>query len=659
MRVTPQNAEVALKEFEELLSQCSFCAIDEEMTGVDADGFDVDLDDNNAALYTAKREACLIYSACQLGIVLFVPTNKLKKPTDLPEEFLSRTNYKGYAFNFYLRKNTGDITIKARNIPFLHDTGMNFEAWMTQNLPYFTEEEERELVLQLEEEGKMNCAPELADLPLPRHLKNLITVVSTKVNQMLTAFIRECLRKSKEYAALDGPEEWEAQWETMSPLTFILPRSEGSAAKRAISNCFQDHYLAQVTMKELEISRDLHLMLKPKRKVFEPMVKRINSWVASHPKGTYSDTDEDTLRKILVEEFKDRHQNDTAAKIRAALGFRPFWKALVAAKKPLVGHNFFHDLMFLYHMNERTLPESYSEFKIGIGALFSHLWDTKTIETVLMRGEMAFPRTDLENVFKHYTRLAEEEEEGSESPLATYLEKVEGEWVEQTCESGKESSLAQQILNHLHEATADAFMTGYAFIAQGSVRNAKALNQDAGTNGKRAFINDGVLESYQNVICGFKCSAFVCLPFGAGALSEDIPMYPHTLLLKTESLCNGMEVRDALFDLLWVHKRKNKLGVRIFGGALFVVSLKSNQFGCSNTFYVLSISKAIHTTLLAALSKLLRNEVKLETIVDFKGAKVLLHREHRMVDTESEWIEMNPMKGSLSVSQDVLRTGIF
>ncbi|XP_069484936.1 poly(A)-specific ribonuclease PNLDC1 isoform X2 [Ambystoma mexicanum] len=75
----------------------------------------------------------------------------------------------------------------------------------------------------------------------------------------------------------------------------------------------------------------------------------------------------------------------------SALGFTIIFRAIVAAKKPLVGHNMLMDLLHLHDKFYRPLPGCYEEFKKNIHTLFPVIIDTKTVVKAVWK-ELQFPR---------------------------------------------------------------------------------------------------------------------------------------------------------------------------------------------------------------------------------------------------------------------------
>ncbi|XP_064416358.1 poly(A)-specific ribonuclease PNLDC1-like [Latimeria chalumnae] len=73
------------------------------------------------------------------------------------------------------------------------------------------------------------------------------------------------------------------------------------------------------------------------------------------------------------------------AVLQAVLGFTNLFRVLVIAKKPVVGHNMFLDLLYLHEKFYRPLPERYEDFKQNLHSLFPCIIDTKSITRVLRK----------------------------------------------------------------------------------------------------------------------------------------------------------------------------------------------------------------------------------------------------------------------------------
>ncbi|XP_053920005.1 poly(A)-specific ribonuclease PNLDC1 isoform X2 [Cuculus canorus] len=83
----------------------------------------------------------------------------------------------------------------------------------------------------------------------------------------------------------------------------------------------------------------------------------------------------------------------------SARGFTNLFQTIVEAKKPVVGHNMFMDLMHLHDKFYKPLPESYEEFKRNVHNLFPVLIDTKTVTKSLWETCPFPPVSNLTEVY--------------------------------------------------------------------------------------------------------------------------------------------------------------------------------------------------------------------------------------------------------------------
>jgi len=90
------------------------------------------------------------------------------------------------------------------------------------------------------------------------------------------------------------------------------------------------------------------------------------------------------------------------------LGFTKIFRLIVQYKKPLIFHNGFSDLLFLYEKFHEPLPKTYAEFKKNINELFPLIYDTKHISLASkkLKIEMKdmFDSTVLESLFNSLSR---------------------------------------------------------------------------------------------------------------------------------------------------------------------------------------------------------------------------------------------------------------
>ncbi|RNE96024.1 Poly(A)-specific ribonuclease PARN [Trypanosoma conorhini] len=88
------------------------------------------------------------------------------------------------------------------------------------------------------------------------------------------------------------------------------------------------------------------------------------------------------------------------------LGFRQLWKCITKCKKPLIGHNFWLDIMFMMQMHEAPLTTTYEEYKTQVHELFPCIYDTKTLSKSM---SFSTPKRSLhlQGLYKECCRLNE------------------------------------------------------------------------------------------------------------------------------------------------------------------------------------------------------------------------------------------------------------
>ena len=105
-------------------------------------------------------------------------------------------------------------------------------------------------------------------------------------------------------------------------------------------------------------------------------------------------------------EFERKKNEDNLVKFRNMIGFRQVFNALVALKKPVVGHNLLFDLMFIQRWLDAKLPEDFTEFKKTLNANFSHIFDTKYVDSCGALN-VKYDDTTLAQCYERYKTVVE------------------------------------------------------------------------------------------------------------------------------------------------------------------------------------------------------------------------------------------------------------
>ncbi|KAF5226336.1 hypothetical protein ECC02_000460 [Trypanosoma cruzi] len=139
---------------------------------------------------------------------------------------------------------------------------------------------------------------------------------------------------------------------------------------------------------------------------------------------------------------------NSASVFSEKLGFRQIWKCLTKCKKPIIGHNFWLDIMFMLHMHEAPLPARYEDFKKQVHELFPCIYDTKTLSKTMFFSKLN-KCYHLDDLYKECCKINKESKDSIVFQFPPgfhfYDEKCIGS-------EGK-----------AHEAGYDAYMTGIVF----------------------------------------------------------------------------------------------------------------------------------------------------------------------------------------------------
>ncbi|ESL05358.1 hypothetical protein TRSC58_06996 [Trypanosoma rangeli SC58] len=296
--------------------------------------------------------------------------------------------YEVKPYNFYLLKGYGDFAVNTEAIFFLVSHEMDFQKWLASGLHYCNKEEE-------EKEKQEHCTEKCTHGPSDMEEKIAFHIVNEIEEWWMNSSKRE-----------------------KDTLSFKMIMTEKIKA------------IVMLLLKQRDIY--VHLKYDTISKVYQLpadiTVRRIDSQNANLQK-----------KELGSHSFSS---------FVGALGFRELWKCLTKCKKPIVGHNFFLDIMFMMHMHETKLPMEYEEFKKQVHTLFPCIYDTKTLSKAMI---FSIPRTSLhlQGLYKECCKLNEKSKTSVRfySPPGFHL------YDERCVGSGGKA----------HEAGYDAYMTGIVF----------------------------------------------------------------------------------------------------------------------------------------------------------------------------------------------------
>ncbi|KAH9523435.1 Poly(A)-specific ribonuclease pnldc1 [Bulinus truncatus] len=126
-------------------------------------------------------------------------------------------------------------------------------------------------------------------------------------------------------------------------------------------------------------------------------------WTSSNPFDQIVVEHVDTIKRQLLErQNHSLHQQYQKQQIVQLLGFTRIFRLLQIAQKPIIGHNIFMDLMFMYEKFHNTLPDNYIKFKEDVHKMFPTIFDTKHINYSLkkfLESAMIFSSGGLKDLY--------------------------------------------------------------------------------------------------------------------------------------------------------------------------------------------------------------------------------------------------------------------
>ncbi|CAG7728330.1 unnamed protein product [Allacma fusca] len=146
-------------------------------------------------------------------------------------------------------------------------------------------------------------------------------------------------------------------------------------------------------------------------------------------------------------------------------GFSRVIQALKRARKPMVGHNMYTDLVLTFHRFVNDLPETYEEFKVQAHDAFPIVYDTKAIAQG-MKTLMSKRNTEEDLSYLSNTSLCAlykntSDPPGRNKPIVCLS--CDSQCYSEGLREGKNKDMEDLVSTKCHEAGFDACITGAVF----------------------------------------------------------------------------------------------------------------------------------------------------------------------------------------------------
>eukprot|EP00624_Nannochloropsis_granulata_P006709 evm.model.NODE_50841_length_62998_cov_26.109304.16 len=400
--------------------EAAFFSLDTEFTGYKQDDRD-EYFDTVQQRYMKKKGVAENYLVVQMGLSAFVWDAALG-------------DYKAYTWNIHMYPSTLQsdriFSCDAASLSFLRSHNLDFNQWL-DGVPFLAIDQEASLRKQVEDQAMWDLKASFGGGKKPTR---------SPLDPNADAETVELYKRLSE--ALDDLKQGSAP--------FVLPQGMQWYRKKMVENTIWRH------------PRKANLWLEAV--VPAPVAVSGNEAAASTIPPTpppfhqqlqvrYVTNDE---RATCVNVKKSR----AIAEIEEGAGVMRIIQVVKDSGRPLIGHNFLLDLLFLYsHFVKPTLPDTAMGFKNKLQQLFPPIYDTKVLAKGLGVADSQGD-TNLEGLYK------------SEGGAGVELEDGEGNG------------------GAAHEAGHDAFMTGVVFASL--LRRAKNRVGEEAELGASGSSSDGM-----------------------------------------------------------------------------------------------------------------------------------------------------------------------
>ena len=392
MIVYNENQKEALEIFKETCDNSQYVSFDCEMTGINlgmkTDGTKYDTQEFR---YYKQRQVVSKLDLIQIGITFYQEKTKnieKEKDNDIKDkekekkEYEEKKYYLERTFLFYLYKNSKlkmidenlfDSELKAHpaTLKFLRDSNFDFNILIKKGIHFN----------KLQNKSKIEKALNSKKILLTNGAMFLSKENESKLidNIILLA----------DYILNGNSKPYELSFDDNKILIFFLGINFKKLLGRdgfMITKSFQKDKTIIITKKE-SFTKNEFTNLYRSFNNFRLIIKNDPNKIyqCRYQLGCFVN-DEEMIKQLTEEE----------------LGFSLFIEYLCTRKIPIIGHNIYFDMMFLYDKLIGDLPPDFYSFKKQIHAYFPIIYDTKYISTLLTKQykKCNIEKTDLDNVYK-------------------------------------------------------------------------------------------------------------------------------------------------------------------------------------------------------------------------------------------------------------------
>lgn len=377
MLVFNENFKQTLPIFKEAVDKASFVSFDCEMTGVTLEPkTDGTKYDTQQFRYYKTREVVKKFELIQLGLTFYIEHTRSVENEQI---YIERT------FTFYLFKNSklksinddvfrSEMLCHPAALKFLNENHFDFNTLIQKGIPY-NKLGYKEKIKNLIKNEKFLIA-NTAFFLSKENEEDLINTIIHIADFLLTYVDNNGKNNKKPSISLTMKNN--------QTLIYLL----GCNLKKIL-------YLSGFTLQKDKNNSNSVIVEKPKKPISqEEFIKAYLSFenfkkvIKNDPNIIYNSRSQFA--------FSPNDQNIDEL-VENELGFSIYLEYLLQKKLPIIGHNIYFDIMFIYDKLINDLPEDFYEFKTEIHKLFPIIYDTKAISMKLGK----FENTKLDNLYKN------------------------------------------------------------------------------------------------------------------------------------------------------------------------------------------------------------------------------------------------------------------
>ena len=389
MLVYNENFKEIEPIFKETCDKAKFVSFDCEMTGVTLESkTDGTKFDTQQFRYFKQREVVKKFDLIQLGFTFYLERIKKNENEKEKKEFDEKLNefYVERTFTFYLFKNSklkminnnifdSEMLCHPATLKFLNENHFDLNILVSKGIHY----------------NKLNYREKIKQTILKE--KFLMANNSMFLSKENENHLKDILIEIKDFLLSDnksGKKETKIfTLKNKQTMIFLL----GCNLKKLFKI---DNFIVlkdKNQQNSIKIEKKAHINDKEFLKNFESS-NNFNIEIKANTKLIY-----ENRFNISFEPNEPNIEN----LINDELGFSNLFEYLINKKIPLIGHNIYFDMMFLYDKLIDDLPEKFYDFKKEIHKHFPQIYDTKFISSKFVsfftKGEKS-NNTKLENLYK-------------------------------------------------------------------------------------------------------------------------------------------------------------------------------------------------------------------------------------------------------------------